>query len=554
MVKHNKLSFENGRVYYKSKELNEIMKKRFKKINRDYKIIILSRVDIVELMIMHNIKKSKMIKLIKYLINNFSKNVKTNWTTKHNEIYWHEAYEWRKKLHLKRKRFIVYEDTKEKRQQGGDGEENKTQCDLLTEFELIDPSLAEKIKEKGRVIMWAKSRSDNKYYAVKIFDIANVDDKKRMLINHEINMLKYISKIKDISLNTNISKLHNVYNYGDKYTAIVTEALPCMCEISNEKHQCDCSNINLTDITIKKDVSSIKNIISMFHGIFKSVLFLHENSVVHTDIWRPNLVTNKLNSSMLLIDFGESCLANIDDQSNEQSSCNSTTLSGKRRIHLDVLPLHVMKLYLTSQKQITKMSPEMWMDIDIYGIALTMFLLLSKHSSIVSQRLNEVIVNFKDKKKSAAIETMEGLSKLLILLLNDQESTIIDKKLIEALIVDNKNTRVSKLNDLFNISFDGDGSKTNDNFSSPNTSEEDSNYVYGADNYTKKGDNYTTNGYLVDEHEDNKDKNNYYVYADELDENNYISENDSENNSENELDENNYVSEDDSDNSKNESN
>jgi hypothetical protein len=110
MVKNNDLVFKNGRLYYKSKELDEMMRKKYNKKNRSYKVILLTRFDVYQLMIMTG---SNLTRLIRAVVKSFLRNVSLDWKLTHNEIYWHTVYEWRKKIKLRRKRFIVYEDTKQ---------------------------------------------------------------------------------------------------------------------------------------------------------------------------------------------------------------------------------------------------------------------------------------------------------------------------------------------------------------------------------------------------------------------------------------------------------
>lgn len=497
MVKHNKLSFENGRLYYKSQELDKLMQKRYKKRNtQQYKIIILTRMDIVQLMIMKKIKGSKLMKMIKTLIKHFSSHVKSNWKIKYNEVYWHEAYEWRKKLHLKTKRFIVYED---KNKQVG-GEIEKTQCDLFNDFELIDPSLTEKIKDKGRAILWAKSRSDNKYYAVKIFDSTTADNKKKLLIEHEIKMLQYIAKIRDISTIGGVSKLYNVYKFGDKYTAIVTEALPCSCQITGDKDNCDCSNINLSDVDLYHNKDTIKNMIKMFGNIFKSILFLHENNVVHGDIWRPNIVTNKLNNDMLLIDFGESCLVNINDNSDDKElSCTNATKSGKRRVHIDVLPLSIMKLFINGN--MTTLTADMWKDIDIYGIALTMYLLLSTNNNTITEYIKEITLKLRNTTRMETEKKIDELKDTLQSL--GENSHGISKQLINALLAEDKESRIMELNKIFDLSDDEldkliiEDGEFNDSQTKTNNTELGYIYESSSQNVAPTNSGYDESGYKL---------------------------------------------------------
>lgn len=106
MVKQNNLFFKNGRLYYKSKKLDEMMRKKYKK-NATYKVILLTRFDFYHLMMMTH---ATLTSVVKAVVKNFLSTVTLDWTLTHNELYWHSVYEWRKKLNLRRKRFIVYED------------------------------------------------------------------------------------------------------------------------------------------------------------------------------------------------------------------------------------------------------------------------------------------------------------------------------------------------------------------------------------------------------------------------------------------------------------
>lgn len=184
----------------------------------------------------------------------------------------------------------------------------------------------------------------NDSFALKSIDKSNITDSKSVeAIMNEIDILRHLD-------HQNIAKLYKIYE-SDNHVHLIMEYV---------------EGVNLLDKILKVEVFSEKEAMEFIFTMLNVLDYLHSKSICHRDLKLENIMISPDSKiKYKLIDFGLACYA-FDDQI---LRCGS--------------PGYIAPEVLRRQPYGTK--------IDIFGIGICLYMLLSGRSPFAGKTLHEIL-------------------------------------------------------------------------------------------------------------------------------------------------------------------